>query len=131
VNRSRNFRHAVEVRHASFETREFIALARAHEVAIIAAADSPYPQIADPTAPFVYARIMGTTEAEKAGYSDASLDLWTERIHAWASGETPHGLNLVAEPPVEQIRRDVFLYVISGFKEHNPAAAMALIERTT
>jgi len=25
--------------------------------------------------------------------------------------------------------RDVVLYVISGFKERNPAAAMALIER--
>ena len=25
--------------------------------------------------------------------------------------------------------REVFLYVISGFKERNPAAAMALIER--
>ena len=25
--------------------------------------------------------------------------------------------------------RDVFLYVISGFKERNPAAAMAMIER--
>ena len=29
-----------------------------------------------------------------------------------------------AEPP-----RDVFLYVISGFKPRNPAAAMALIDR--
>jgi hypothetical protein len=33
-------------------------------------------------------------------------------------------------PPREPvIARDVFLYVISGFKKHNPAAAMALIRQ--
>ena len=37
------------------------------------------PQIADPTAPFVYARIMGTSEGEAAGYAEAELDRWAER----------------------------------------------------
>ena len=67
-------RHAVEVRHESFKNPEFIALARAQEVAVIIAGDSEYPQIADVTAPFVYARIMGTTETEEQGYSAAALD---------------------------------------------------------
>ena len=55
-------RHVVEVRHESFKHPDFIALAREHGVAAVIAGDSEYPQIADVTAPFVYARIMGTTE---------------------------------------------------------------------
>lgn len=53
-------RHAVEVRHASFRCAEFVALMRKHGMAAVIAGDSAYPQIADLTAPFVYARIMGT-----------------------------------------------------------------------
>ena len=60
----RPIRHAVEVRHASFRTPELVALARKHGVAIVLAADADYPQIADPTAPFVYLRIMGTQASE-------------------------------------------------------------------
>ncbi len=104
-------RHAVEVRHDSFRTPEFIALARDHGVAVIIAGDSAFPEITDLTAPFVYARIMGTTEAEPNGYADAALDKWAGQARAWSAS------------------RDVFLYVISGFKQRNPAAAMALIER--
>ena len=65
----RTIRHAVEVRHASFRNPDFVALARKHGVAIVVAAGSDYPQIADITAPFVYARIMGTSEAEPYGCS--------------------------------------------------------------
>jgi uncharacterized protein YecE (DUF72 family) len=125
----RPVRHAVEVRHQSFRSPEFIALARAHRVAIVIAGDSDYPQIADLTAPFVYARIMGTLETEDRGYPDATLDLWSRRAHAWATGRPPEGLATVTPQPAGNGGRDVFLYVISGFKDRNPAAAMALIER--
>lgn len=124
----RAIRHAVEVRHDSFRTPEFVDLARAHGVAVITAADSDYPQIADPTADFIYARIMGTGEAEVTGYSGAALDAWADRARAWAAGGVPHDLATVGDAPKAN-GRDVFLYVISGFKERNPAAAMALIER--
>jgi uncharacterized protein YecE (DUF72 family) len=122
-------RHAVEVRHESFRSPAFIALARKYGVAIIIAADSEYPQIADVTAPFVYIRIMGTTEKEKLGYSTKALDLWAKRAEEWAEGGAPEDLKTVGEHQPETAGRDVYLYVISGFKEHNPAAAMALIER--
>ncbi|MGF6934044.1 hypothetical protein OKW41_003183 [Paraburkholderia sp. UCT70] len=75
-------RHAVEVRHESFRTPEFIALARKYKVAVVLAADSEYPQIADITAPFVYARIMGTSEKQAKGYSTKALDAWAERAPA-------------------------------------------------
>jgi uncharacterized protein YecE (DUF72 family) len=107
----KTIRHAIEVRHPSFSNPDFVALAREQGVAIVIAADSEYPQIAEITAPFVYARVMGTTEAEPNGYSDAALDYWVRRVRDWVAAG------------------DVFLYVISGFKDRNPAAAVALIER--
>jgi uncharacterized protein YecE (DUF72 family) len=125
----RALRHAVEVRHDSFRTPEFIALAREAGVAVVVAADSAYPQIADLTAPFVYARIMGARKTEKLGYSEAELDLWAERAKIWASGGEPEGLTRTAPTQADGRPRDVYLYVISGEKALNPAAAMALIAR--
>jgi uncharacterized protein YecE (DUF72 family) len=122
-------RHALEVRHLSFKTPEFVALARAHGVAVVIAGDSEHPQIADVTAPFVYARIMGTAETEPAGYSGEGLDLWAKRAKTWAAGGSPADLQTVAPAAPGSAERDVFLYMISGFKQRNPAAAMALIER--
>ena len=125
----RTLRHAVEVRHDSFRSAEFVALARAHGVAVVIAADSAYPQIADATAPFVYARIMGTQATEEFGYPGAVLDLWAARARAWASGAAPDGLDYVEPPGPRGNPRDVYLYVISGHKVHNPAAAMSVIRR--
>jgi uncharacterized protein YecE (DUF72 family) len=122
-------RHAVEVRHESFRTPDFIALARKYGVAIVIAGDSSYPQIADLTAPFVYARIMGTKATEAQGYSDASLERWAARARAWATGSVPESLDHVEPRSGNEQPRDVFLYVISGHKVHNPAAAMALMKR--
>jgi uncharacterized protein YecE (DUF72 family) len=124
-----SLRHAIEVRNDSFKTPEFIALARKYKVAIVLAADSEYPQIADITAPFVYARIMGTSDKHAKGYSAKALDAWVERARQLAAGATPDDLETSAATPAKTTARDVYLYVISGFKERNPAAAMALIKR--
>jgi uncharacterized protein YecE (DUF72 family) len=124
-------RHVVEVRHDSFLSPDFVAMAREHAVAIVLAADSKYPQIADITAPFVYARIMGTRETEPSGYSSSEFDLWVERARYWARGVAPPGLPTIAPPPADAVSRDVYLYVISGHKVLNPAAAIALIERVS
>ncbi len=120
--------HAVEVRHDSFRTPEFVDLARKHRVAVVNAGDSEYPQIADSTASFVYLRIMGTEEAHPLGYSPKALDAWAERAKTYAAGGVPQDLQTVGDATKAE-RRDVFLYVISGHKARNPAAAMALIER--
>ncbi|MFM0120543.1 DUF72 domain-containing protein [Paraburkholderia sp. RL18-101-BIB-B] len=126
-------RHAIEVRNDTFKTPDFIALARKYKVAVVLAGDSEYPQIADITAPFVYARIMGTTDKQAKGYSTKALDTWAERARQLAAGTTPDDLETSAEAPAKTATRaaalDVYLYVISGFKERNPAAAMALIKR--
>jgi uncharacterized protein YecE (DUF72 family) len=125
----RALRHVVEVRHESFCTPEFVALARAHRVAICLAGDSEYPAIADVTADFVYARIMGTVEGERLGYGAAALDRWAARLRALAAGDVADGLQMVGDAKPRRGPRDVFVYVISGFKQANPAAAMALMER--
>ena len=91
-------RHAVEVRNDSFRTAEFVDLARAHSVAVVIAGDSAFPLIADLTASFVYARIMGTTEKERLGYPGQALDAWAKRARTWANGGTPSDLAAVSAP---------------------------------
>ncbi len=122
-----SLRHAVEVRHESFQTGEFIALAREYGVAVVMGADSEYPFIADITAPFVYIRLMGTQEGEPLGYPAATLALWAKRAKTWAKGATPSGLPHLAPALSATGKRDVFLYVISGNKVSNPGTAMSLI----
>jgi uncharacterized protein YecE (DUF72 family) len=119
-------RHAVEVRHDSFRNRAFVELCRAYGVAIVTGADGDFPVIADVTADFVYARIMGTKPREKKGYSPAAIRVWAERARRWEKGGTPKDFELVA-PAAAKKKRDVFLFVISGAKQKNPAAAQALI----
>lgn len=125
----RRLRHAVEVRHASFCDRDFIALARRHGVAIVLAADSEYPQIADQTASFAYVRLMGTKEGETLGYPSENLAGWAKTACALAAGERPEGLEYAGDPADGEAARDVFIYVISGHKVVNPEAAMALIRQ--
>ncbi len=105
--------HAIEARHDSFACDEFTALLRDRGIAAVQAEDSDYPRIDAATAPFAYLRIMGTSEDEPLGYSDADLDRWAARLRDMAR------------------TRDVFLFVISGHKAANPSAAQALIRRLT
>jgi len=123
-------RHAVEVRHDSFACEEFVSLCRKHNVAIIAGCDAEFPCIADVTADFVYARLMGTVEKEKLGYSKPAIAKWAARARDWQAGGAPGDLKLVAKAAPKK-KRDVFMFVISGAKARNPAAAMALIESLT
>ena len=122
-------RHAVDVRHDSFQTPEFIALARKYEVAVVVGADSEHPLIADVTAPFVYARLMGTQKGVAQGYPAAALELWARRAKAWAQGAAPDDLPRLAPGQPHSGKRDVYVYVIGGNKVVNPLAAMSLIER--
>ena len=120
-------RHAVEVRHESFQDPAFIALARKYNVAVITAADCDFPQIADQTGDYAYLRLQGSAEAHAKGYSDKDIDAWAKRLKALSKGEVPDDLAQVGTSKAGP--RDVFCYVISGHKVLNPAAAMALIER--
>ena len=122
-------RHALEVRHESFRRREFVALARASNVAIVFADHETYPEIADLSADFVYARLQRAKEAEPAGYSGAALDRWAEAVRGWARGASPAGLDYVSDAKPEPAPREVFAFFIGGDKVRNPAAAEALAAR--
>ena len=126
----RPIRHALEVRHDSFKTPEFVALMRRTNVPVVYAHSDKYTEIADVTGDFVYARLQRSSEAHETGYSPEELDAWTMRVKAWESGGEPDDLPRVAGSVKANAQpRDCFVYFISGAKERNPAAAMALIER--
>ncbi|GGL69920.1 DUF72 domain-containing protein [Wenxinia marina] len=126
--RGHRLRHAVELRHETFLTPEAVEICRARNVAIVWAMDSTFPEIADPTADFVYIRMMGTEEGEADGYAAAALDRRAMDLKTIAAGGMPDGAPLLAGRP-DVTPRDVFAYVISGHKAANPAAAKALIAR--
>jgi len=104
-------RHALEVRNKSFIDERFYELARKYKAAIVFADHDEFPRIDESTADFTYARLMRTKEAAKTGYKPAELDAWAKEAKGWAK------------------RGDAFVYLISGAKVRNPAAAEALIER--
>lgn len=122
-------RHALEVRHESFRCREFVALARASQVAIAFADHETYPEIADLTADFVYARLQRAEATEPAGYGAAALDRWAEVARGWAKGENPAELAYVSDAKAALAPRPVFIFFIGGDKVRNPAAAEALMDR--
>jgi uncharacterized protein YecE (DUF72 family) len=103
-------RHVLEVRHASFKTREFIELAAKAGAAIVVADSEDYPLIDEPTANFAYVRLMRSRAEVETGYPADELDAWRKRAQGWAKGG-----------------RDVFVYFINGAKERAPAAAAAFL----
>jgi uncharacterized protein YecE (DUF72 family) len=123
-------RHVVEVRHLTFKVPEFIDLLRKYKVATVYTDKGAFPEIADVTAPFVYARLQGASEKIETGYAPKALDEWAKRARQWAEGGVPGDLETVAKPEAKPPKsRDVFIYMINGFKPKAPAAAMALIEK--
>ncbi|MGV9008026.1 MAG: DUF72 domain-containing protein [Brevundimonas sp.] len=107
-------RHALEVRHPSFDTQQFYDLAAKYGVAIVYAVDdesSDWPCIDQPTADFTYARLMSSREDEPTGLTAAELEAVAGQTRVWAE------------------RGEVFAYFISGAKVRNPAAAQALIAK--
>ena len=126
---SLTLRHVVDVRHESFMTPAFLALARRYRVATVFADDENFPSFTDLTSDFVYARLMASESAIETGYAAAALDAWAGRASVWASGGEPADLPSIEEHQVPGAPRDVFIYFINGAKERAPAAAMALLDR--
>lgn len=121
-------RHAMEVRHPSFMSADYLALARRHGVATVFADSSDYPSFADPTSDFVYARLMRGESSAETGYASDDITRWADSARRWSTGQEPADLPRV-EPIVTAMpqQRDVFMFFISGAKERNPAAAVATL----
>jgi uncharacterized protein YecE (DUF72 family) len=127
----RPLRHALEVRHRSFEDPAFIALLRRHDVALVVADTAgKWPFLEDVTSDFVYVRLHGAEELYVSGYDDAALDAWATKVRAWSAGGIPAGARTLG-PPADPAPagRDVFVYFDNDVKVRAPFDAMALAAR--
>jgi uncharacterized protein YecE (DUF72 family) len=109
----RTIRHALEVRHDSFLTPDFLAVLRAHNIAVVVADTAGrWPLLREVTTDFAYVRLHGDTELYASGYSDAALDRWAALVRGWAEDG-----------------RDVYAYFDNDMKVRAPFDAMALADR--
>jgi uncharacterized protein YecE (DUF72 family) len=128
-------RHVIEVRHDSFRTSEFIALLRNFDMPVVYTDHVKYPNIADLTGKFVYARLQRGKDTVTTAYPAKEIAGWASRLRAWAAGTEPDDLPRVTQQTPgkksarEVFAREVFAYVIHEGKIRAPAGAMALIER--
>ena len=125
----RPLRHALEVRHGSFESAEFVQLLRENDIALVCAdAAGRWPLLDDVTSDFVYVRLHGAQELYVSGYGDPALDRWATRVRIWQHGGTPtDGRTLSTPTPAAE--REVFVYLDNDAKVHAPFDAIALARR--
>jgi uncharacterized protein YecE (DUF72 family) len=127
----RALRHVIEVRHESFRTPEFIALLRTFAMPAVFTDHATYPNIADLTGDFVYARLQRGKDNVPSAYPPKEIEAWAGRLRSWAQGNAPDDLPRVdpTHKPKTAALRDVFAYVIHEGKIRAPAGAMELIAR--
>ncbi|MBV8629996.1 MAG: DUF72 domain-containing protein [Silvibacterium sp.] len=135
-------RYAIEIRHPSFVSEEFIALLRRHGIALVCADTVEWPLLMDVTADFVYCRLHGSEVLYASGYDGPALDKWAERVVVWAKGgeaEGQHASAITASAahvpeagrgaPKETAGRDVYVYFDNDAKVRAPVDAQGLMER--
>ncbi len=122
-------RHALEVRHPTFAVPEFVAMAERNNCAICYAHHFDYPEFADITGDFIYARLQKGQDDIPTAYSGQDLSAWAARAKLWSSGGQPDDLPY-ADPArrAPQKPRDVFVYFIHEGKVRAPHAAMAFMQ---
>ena len=85
-------RHALDVRHASFMTPDYLALAHRYRAATVFADSDDYPSFADVTGDFIYCRTMRSDASLAEGYMSAALDQIAACAQVWRDGHEPAGL---------------------------------------
>lgn len=101
-------RHALEVRGTGFDVPEFYDLLTKHGATVVYAEDDEFPKLRHEGGSFAVARLMQSQSDEAAGYPAAEIGRFAKLVTGWSKNQ------------------DVFAFFISGAKERNPAAAMAL-----
>jgi len=130
VDATRPLRHAVEIRHASFATPEFIAQLRRHRVALVVADTAgKWPRLEDVTSDFMYLRLHGDQELYASGYTEAALDRWSRRIRAWSRGGEPPDAERVEASSKRAASRDVYCYFDNDVKVRAPFDADRLLQK--
>jgi uncharacterized protein YecE (DUF72 family) len=113
IDADRPLRHAVEVRHESFASREFVALLKKHDIGVVVADTAgKWPLLLDVTADFVYVRLHGDVKIYTSGYTSRALDVWARRIRNW-----------------DRAGKDVYVYFDNDVKVRAPFDALNLMEK--
>lgn len=112
TDQDRPVRHALEVRHPSFETPAFLRQLRDADVAVVVADTAgKWPAFTEATSGLVYVRLHGAERLYVSGYTPGALALWARRVSAWVR------------------RHDVFVYFDNDVKVRAPYDAMSLAHR--
>ena len=106
-----SLRHALEVRGLGFDVPEFYDLLTKHGATVVYAEGDEFPKLRHQGSSFAVARLMQSQSGETTGYPAAEIGRFAKLVTGWST------------------KQDVFAFFISGAKERNPAAAMALQER--
>ncbi|HET7366365.1 MAG TPA: DUF72 domain-containing protein [Burkholderiales bacterium] len=113
IDANRKLRHAVEIRHPSFMTAEFLRLLRKHGIGLVVADTAgKWPKMFHVTANFVYVRLHGDIKIYTSGYSGRALASWARRIRNW-----------------DRDGRDVYVYFDNDVKVKAPFDALSLMAR--
>jgi uncharacterized protein YecE (DUF72 family) len=113
IDAPRKLRHAIEVRHESFITDDFIALLKQHDIGLVVADTAgKWPKLYDVTSDFVYVRLHGDIKIYTSGYTSRALDAWARRIRGWSAEGA-----------------DVYVYFDNDVKVRAPFDALNLMEK--
>jgi uncharacterized protein YecE (DUF72 family) len=125
---NRPLRHAMEVRHTSFQCRELVEQLRRHNVALVVADTAgKWPFMEDVTSDFSYVRLHGDKELYVSGYTPSAIKRWKDKILSWSQGRVPRNSCLTAPKPKSvKAARDVYVYFDNDVKVHAPYDAMTL-----
>jgi uncharacterized protein YecE (DUF72 family) len=131
IDANRPLRHAMEIRHSSFVTPEFIELLRAYNVALVCADTVEWPRLMDVTSDFMYCRLHGSEQLYASGYDKKAIEQWAARVAAWARGTEPADAEKVIQDAKPKLSaRDVFVYFDNDAKVRAPFDAQQLMART-
>ncbi len=123
-------RHCVEIRHESFAVPEFAALLKAWNIGLVVADTVEWPLLMDVTADFVYVRLHGSEQLYVSGYEADALDVWADRVVAFATGGLAQG-RCAGEACADGLAREVYVYFDNDAKVRAPFDAMGLRERVS
>jgi uncharacterized protein YecE (DUF72 family) len=127
IDKDRRIRYAVEIRHESFRTPEFVRLLRKFRIALVCADSVEWPLVTDLTSDFAYCRLHGSQILYASGYGESALRAWARRIAGWATGAIVKNHRLLIEKPVADGRkRNVFVYFDNDAKVRAPFDAQSL-----
>jgi uncharacterized protein YecE (DUF72 family) len=122
----------MEIRSDTFVTPDFVRLLRKYRVALVCADTVDWPRLMDVTSDFIYCRLHGSEQLYTSGYDEADLEIWADRVAAWARGQEPKDAErIITRDGPKRVKRDVFIYFDNDAKVRAPYDAQSLMEKVS